>query len=106
MSDVHLSNIKSALKGGVPEQRAIARIGLQLVGMLLEKNRKYGSSATHPIRVFSQLSPAEGIRIRMDDKLSRIRNGAADEDEDPMLDLAGYLILFLVEKEIGNDFTD
>lgn len=31
----------------------------------------------------------------MDDKLARIKNGAADEDEDPYLDLVGYLILLL-----------
>jgi hypothetical protein len=34
----------------------------------------------------------------MDDKLSRIRAGAADDDEDPVLDLAGYCILELVAR--------
>ncbi|MBU6430029.1 MAG: hypothetical protein KGR26_13525 [Cyanobacteria bacterium REEB65] len=66
--------------------------------MLLAKNRRYGSSATAPIRVFSKLDPIEGIHLRMDDKLSRIRAGAADDDEDPIFDLAGYCILELVAR--------
>lgn len=67
--------------------------------MLLKKNRKYGDAALSPMRVFSDLSPIEMIKVRMDDKLSRIQNGAADEDEDPIFDLAGYLILMLIARQ-------
>lgn len=93
------TTIEDALAGtNGEEQRQIAEIGLEVVTMLLTKNRQYGSSATNPIRVFSKLAPIEGIHLRMDDKLSRIRAGAADDDEDPVLDLAGYCILELVAR--------
>ena len=64
--------------------------------LLLEKNRKYGDSALSPVRVFSKSDPLEQIRVRLDDKLSRLRNQATDEDEDVILDLIGYLVLYKV----------
>ena len=66
--------------------------------MLLEKNRLYGDSATNPVRVFSKAYPTEAILIRMDDKLSRIRNMNRDDTEDAYLDLLGYLVLYRVAK--------
>jgi hypothetical protein len=38
----------------------------------------------------------EQIRVRIDDKLSRLRNQQADEDEDVIDDLIGYLVLLKV----------
>ena len=67
--------------------------------MLLDKNRKYGNSALEPVRVFSKADPIEQIKVRMDDKLSRIRNQQSDEDEDVWRDLAGYIVLLIVAKE-------
>jgi hypothetical protein len=64
--------------------------------LLLEKNRKYGDSALNPVRIFSKASVLEQLKVRMDDKLSRLRNAADDEDEDPTTDLIGYLILYKV----------
>ena len=66
--------------------------------MLVNKNRKYGDSALNPNQTFSSASPIELINIRMDDKLSRIRNRQADEDEDVEVDLIGYLILKQIAK--------
>lgn len=68
--------------------------------ILLAKNRKYGDSAVHPIRVFSKADPMEQINVRLDDKLSRLMNRQEDEDEDIELDLIGYLILKRVAKFI------
>lgn len=64
--------------------------------LLLEKNRKYGDSALNPVRIFSKSSTLEQLKVRMDDKLSRLRNAQDDEDEDPATDLIGYLILYKV----------
>lgn len=64
--------------------------------LLLEKNRKYGDSALNPVRVFSKSDTLEQIRVRLDDKLSRLRNQQNDEDEDVISDLIGYLILYQV----------
>lgn len=64
--------------------------------LLLEKNRKYGDSALNPVRVFSKSDSIEQIRVRIDDKLSRLRNQQQDEDEDVINDLIGYLVLLKV----------
>jgi hypothetical protein len=65
-----------------------------------EKNRKYGDSALHPIRVFSKADPMEQLRVRLDDKLSRIRTCEPDDMEDSVKDLIGYLVLYRIgEKE-------
>jgi hypothetical protein len=65
--------------------------------MLIEKNRKYGNSALEPLGVFSQLSAKEGLLIRIDDKLKRIKNGSLEkDDEDVVNDLIGYLILLKI----------
>ena len=74
----------------------IATICDQIKELLLEKNRKYGDSALNPVRVFSNASPLEQIRVRLDDKLSRLRNQQNDEDEDVLTDLIGYLVLYKV----------
>lgn len=64
--------------------------------LLLDKNRKYGDSALNPVRIFSKVSTLEQLKVRMDDKLSRLRNAQDDEDEDPVTDLIGYLVLYKV----------
>lgn len=66
-----------------------------LAEMLKAKNRQYGNSFADPVRIFSRVSPEEGLRIRIDDKLSRIARGDA-AGEDTILDLIGYLILLRV----------
>ena len=86
------------------ELMTAAQIGIiekcdELKAMLLEKNRKYGNSALEPARIFSKASAVEQILVRIDDKLNRIKNRQNDEDEDVIMDLAGYLILLMVAKD-------
>jgi hypothetical protein len=65
--------------------------------LLLEKNEKYGNSALEPLGIFSQLSAKEGLLVRIDDKLKRIKNGSLDkDDEDVINDLIGYLVLLKI----------
>jgi hypothetical protein len=65
--------------------------------MLIEKNQKYGNSALEPLGVFSQLSAKEGLLVRIDDKLKRIKNGSLEkDDEDVINDLIGYLVLLKI----------
>jgi len=64
--------------------------------MLVAKNKKYGNSALKPIRVFSKSSNVEQLLVRIDDKLSRLSNQNAGEDEDVIDDLIGYLILLKI----------
>lgn len=79
-------------------QADIATVCDEIKELLLEKNRRYGDSAINPVRIFSKSDPLEQIRVRMDDKLSRLRNAQSDEDEDVIADLTGYLILYQVAK--------
>ena len=64
--------------------------------LLIDKNRKYGNSALDPKRVFSKADAVEQIKVRIDDKLSRIANQVTDEDEDVIDDLIGYLVLLKI----------
>ena len=68
---------------------------LDNVGRVLRaKNRKYGDSVSNPERIFSRSDRVEQVRVRIDDKLSRIRmRGPHAVDEDTLLDLIGYLAL-------------
>lgn len=62
--------------------------------ILLQKNKEYGNSAINPVRIFSSADNIEQINVRLDDKLSRIKNkGNKTIKEDTVLDLIGYLIL-------------
>jgi hypothetical protein len=71
--------------------------------MLIEKNRKYGNSALEPLGVFSQLSAKEGLLIRIDDKLKRIKNGSLEkDDEDVVNDLIGYLVLLKISDNVNH----
>jgi hypothetical protein len=63
-----------------------------VAAMLKRKNRAYGNSALEPVRIFSKADDIEQLKVRIDDKLSRIKNGAAD-GEDPEFDLLGYLVI-------------
>jgi hypothetical protein len=81
----------------VPFATKVVEVLNQIEQMLIEKNQKYGNSALEPIGVFSKLSPREGLLIRIDDKLKRIKNGSLDkDDEDVVNDLIGYLVLLKI----------
>lgn len=75
--------------------------------LLISKNEKYGNSALEPLGVFSQLSAKEGLLVRIDDKLKRIKNGSLDkDDEDVVNDLIGYLVLLKIHaKNIPDSST-
>lgn len=83
-----------------PESFNAFRAQLDLIladvrSMLLAKNMAYGNSALDPLRLFSHASPVEQIRVRIDDKLSRIMRGQA-AGEDVVDDLIGYLLLLKI----------
>ena len=58
----------------------------------------YGDSAFDPVRIFSQADPVEQIRVRIDDKLSRLGRGKA-AGEDVEQDLLGYLVLLRIARK-------
>jgi len=70
---------------------------------LLQKNKEYGDSAVNPLRIFSSADNIEQINVRIDDKLSRLRNkGSKSIKEDTVLDLIGYLILRRVAEKYNH----
>jgi hypothetical protein len=74
---------------------------LEIREMLISKNLKYGNSALEPLEVFSKLSAKEGLLVRIDDKLKRIKNGTLEkDDEDVINDLIGYLVLLKIQGKV------
>lgn len=84
-----------------PEQQrfdaAVDAVLEEIGTMLKEKNRAYGNSALNPVRVFSKADPVEQIKVRLDDKLSRLQRGSA-AGEDVEKDLLGYLVLLRIAR--------
>lgn len=81
---------------------------------LLKKNRTYGDSAIHPQRVFSKADPLEQIAVRLDDKISRLVNMGglvkvmeerAQDGEDVVQDMLGYLVLAQVAAKVHQTGT-
>lgn len=81
-------------------QDLIRRVCDEVKEMLVAKNIAYGDSALNPVRVFSRCSPEEQLRVRIDDKLSRIMRGH-ELNEDTIQDLIGYLILLKVHQRLN-----
>jgi len=69
----------------------------EIQDLLIAKNQKYGNSVLEPLGVFSKLDAKEGLLVRIDDKLKRIKNGSLErDDEDVINDLIGYLVLLKI----------
>ena len=64
--------------------------------MLIAKNKSYGDSALDPIRIFSKADSLENLKVRIDDKLSRISRGTGFAGDNDIDDLIGYLILYKI----------
>lgn len=64
--------------------------------MLIMKNTAYGDAALNPVRIFSKADPLEQLKVRIDDKLSRLARGS-NAGEDVIHDLLGYLIIFRIQ---------
>lgn len=69
----------------------------ELGTMLLSKNASYGNAALEPLRIFSKADSVEQLKVRIDDKLSRLQRGS-EIGEDTVKDLTGYLILYLMAR--------
>lgn len=68
--------------------------------LLLAKMNAYGDAVLDPVRVFSSADRVEQLRVRIDDKISRIVRGKA-AGEDARVDLCGYLLLWDAVEEMG-----
>lgn len=85
-------------------QDKIRAVFQSMAELVLEKNRRYGDSALKPVRIFSRAEADEGIKIRLDDKISRVIN-AGELRKNDLADIMGYLCLLCVSSG-WTDFSD
>lgn len=103
-------NVKSVEIGAMAQERRekgieeepdfetqITEFNMEIAKFLIFKNTKYGNSALEPLRTFSKLNSEEQLLIRMDDKLSRIKN-TKEPSKNDVIDLIGYLHLYALKK--------
>ena len=69
---------------------------LEVAEMLIKKNVSYGDSALNPMRLFAQSDSVEQLKVRIDDKLNRIKNSQGFAGDNDIDDLIGYLILLRI----------
>jgi hypothetical protein len=84
---------------GAPSGKDIWSTCHGIAHMLIEKNIAYGDSALDPVRIFSKADPVEQLRVRIDDKLSRLMKGTDYIGDNDIDDLIGYLVLLKIAKE-------
>lgn len=83
-------------------QQKIKRLCDSISDLLIYKNQKYGNSAISPLKLFSKLDNINSIKIRLDDKLMRIKN-SQDTRTNDITDIIGYLILLLIAKDVKTE---
>ena len=76
----------------------------EIAQLLIDKNISYGDSALSPSRIFAQSDEIEQIKVRIDDKLNRVKNNQGFAGDNDIDDLIGYLILLkiAVDKSSNN----
>ena len=85
---------------GLEARKIIMEVCDDIKNMLVSKNISYGSSFSHPMRIFSNAPTDEQINVRIDDKLSRIKNKGGYAGDNDLEDLAGYIILKMVNQKL------
>lgn len=95
-----LDYLRDHLSSSDETRRLLAEASIRLGCLLIRKNERYGNSALEPLEVFARdITPAQRLGVRMDDKINRIVQGLGingGDAEDPRVDLAGYLLLDVV----------
>jgi len=86
----------SQIKPQNQTEREISEVCDSIKELLIMKNRAYGNSALDPVRIFSKQDNKEQLRVRIDDKLSRMARGTSYEGDNDIDDLMGYLVLLKV----------
>jgi hypothetical protein len=79
-----------------PSGKKIFHACHEIAQLLIEKNISYGDSALDPVRIFAQSDNIEQIKIRIDDKINRVKNNQGFAGDNDIDDLIGYLILLKI----------
>ncbi len=91
-SDLYLRSV------GAPAGNQIWSTCHEIAHMLIEKNISYGNSALEPARIFSTADSTEQLKVRIDDKLNRVKNNQGFAGDNDIDDLIGYLVLYKIAK--------
>ena len=83
-------------------QEKIVEICDAIKDLLLYKNKKYGDSALHPNNIFYKGDSTNSIKIRLDDKVGRIKNCEETRVND-VSDLIGYSVLLLASMNVTKE---
>lgn len=92
-SDLYLLGV------GAPSGGKIWLACHEIAHMLIEKNISYGDSALNPVRVFSTADATEQLKVRIDDKINRVKNNQGFAGDNDIDDLIGYLILYKIAQK-------
>ena len=82
----------------------VAKVFFNMAGIIKDKNGKYGNAATDPINIFchhlkqDSSGGTNSILVRLDDKLSRVKNSNELRFND-IADIMGYLALLCQSKD-------
>lgn len=83
-------------------QKKIVDVCDNMKSLLLYKNQKYGDSALNPNNIFYKGDSTNSIKIRLDDKIGRVRNNDETKVND-VADIVGYCILLLVSMNVSKE---
>ena len=100
---VETSTYGVSSKSLTESQMKIVEICDSMKNLLLYKNQKYGDSALNPNNIFYKGDSTNSIKIRLDDKIGRIKNCEETRIND-VADVIGYCTLLLVS--IGAEKKD
>lgn len=83
-------------------QKKIIEVCDSIKDLLLYKNQKYGDSALNPNNIFYKGDSTNSIKIRLDDKIGRIKNCEETRIND-VADVVGYGILLMASMKVTKD---
>ncbi len=86
-----------------PSGQKIIRECLEVAEMLIKKNVSYGDSALNPMRLFAQSDSVEQLKVRIDDKLNRVKNNQGYAGDNDIDDLIGYFLLYSFARAATSD---
>jgi hypothetical protein len=89
-SDLYMHSLEA------PAGKDIWSVCHEIAQLLIEKNISYGNSAINPVRIFASSDNVEQLKVRIDDKINRIKNNKGFAGDNDIDDLIGYLMLLKI----------
>jgi hypothetical protein len=81
----------------------------ELAALLIAKNKDYNNTAIYPLSFLSNISPQERLKVRIDDKLTRLMhlfknpNPNFESLDDNITDACGYLLLLKLIRRLEKE---